>query len=173
MLAKRLILLMMVLVMAFAVTGCGGSDAINEDPTDLDVPPVTNTDPDPVIENPTNDTPVDTKPMKAELTDVFFAFDSYSLTTEGRSTLQGNADALKQFPDSRVVIEGHCDERGTKSYNLALGEKRAQAAKDYLVRLGVSGNRITVISYGKEKPFAMGSNESAWAKNRRAHMVVK
>lgn len=103
----------------------------------------------------------------------FYAFDKYTLTDESKRKLEGNASELKRASESTVIIEGHCDERGTKSYNLALGEKRAKAAKDYLVSLGVSGSRITVISYGKERPFDPGHNEAAWAKSRRGHFVVK
>jgi len=105
--------------------------------------------------------------------DVFFAFDQHALSSEARGTLERNAGELKKFGDYKVRIEGHCDERGTKSYNLALGEKRAKAAKDFLVRLGVSGSRIEIVSYGKERPFALGNNDAAWAKNRRAHIVVR
>jgi peptidoglycan-associated lipoprotein len=105
------------------------------------------------------------------LSDVFFDFDQYNLSSEAKSTLEANARELKRVGDSGVTIEGHCDERGTKAYNLALGEKRANAAKDYLVTLGVTASRINTISYGKERPFDSGHDESAWAKNRRAHFV--
>jgi peptidoglycan-associated lipoprotein len=98
-------------------------------------------------------------------------FDSYALSSEAKGTLEQNAKELKRVTATNVTIEGHCDERGTKAYNLALGEKRANAAKDYLVALGVSGSRINTVSYGKERPFDDGHDESAWAKNRRAHFV--
>jgi peptidoglycan-associated lipoprotein len=80
---------------------------------------------------------------------------------------------MKRVTDKMITIEGHCDERGTKAYNLALGEKRANAAKDYLVAMGVNASRISTVSYGKERPFDSGHSEAAWAKNRRAHFVVK
>ena len=104
---------------------------------------------------------------------VFFAFDKYNLTPEARRTLERQAAWLQRFPSVTATIEGHCDERGTREYNLALGERRANAAKAYLVALGVDANRLSTISYGKERPEALGSNEAAWAQNRRAVTVVQ
>jgi len=109
----------------------------------------------------------------AKLKDVFFAFDDYALTEEAREILAGNGKILSQTPKLNVVIEGHCDERGTVEYNLALGEKRANSAKSYLVNYGISQSRISVISYGKERPFDPGHDESAWAKNRRGHFAIQ
>jgi len=106
------------------------------------------------------------------LKDVFFEFDKYDLSEESRTTLSTDADFFKKHPSVRFTLEGHCDERGTREYNLSLGEKRANAAKDYLVALGISEDRIRAISYGKERPFDPGHEESAWAKNRRGHFVV-
>ena len=103
---------------------------------------------------------------------VFFAFDRSDITPEARRTLERQAEWLKRYPNVTVTIEGHCDERGTREYNLALGERRATAAKNVLVALGIPANRITTISYGKERPAVVGSNESAWAQNRRAVTVV-
>jgi len=105
--------------------------------------------------------------------DVFFDFDKYSLTAEARAKLQADAKLLKEHPDVKVVIEGHCDERGTVEYNLALGQRRADSAYDYLVDLGVSPTQLSTISYGKEKPFALGHDDAAWALNRRAHFAFK
>lgn len=104
---------------------------------------------------------------------VFYGYDQSTLTPEGQRTLERQAAWLKQYPNNSVTIEGHCDERGTREYNLALGERRATAAKNYLVALGISPTRITTISYGKERPAVMGSNPSAWAQNRRAVTVVE
>jgi peptidoglycan-associated lipoprotein len=104
---------------------------------------------------------------------VFFAYDRYDLSTEARATLEENSRWFRRYPNARIVIEGHCDERGTEEYNLALGDRRAQAAREYLVQLGVEARRIETISYGEERPFVMGSNEAAWAQNRRAHFVVQ
>lgn len=103
---------------------------------------------------------------------VFFEVDRSTLTQEGQDTLRKQAEWLKQYSNYRVTVEGHCDERGTREYNLALGERRANAAKNYLVSLGVDAGRITTISYGKEHPEYLGSNEAAWSKNRRAVSVV-
>ncbi len=103
---------------------------------------------------------------------VLFGFDKYDLTPEARAILQKQAVWLRRYPSVTVTIEGHTDERGTREYNLALGERRANAVRDYLVALGVEASRLKTISYGKERPVALGSNEEAWAKNRRAVTVV-
>jgi len=103
---------------------------------------------------------------------VFFDFDSSVINSEGQATLQKQAEYLKAHPNLNVTVEGHCDERGTREYNLALGERRASAAKNYLVSLGVAGNRIQTISYGKERPAVVGNDESAWSQNRRAVTVL-
>lgn len=109
----------------------------------------------------------------SDLVDVFFAFDMADLTSEGKDKLANNARLLKAASGVRIVIEGHCDERGTNEYNLGLGERRASAVKNYLVSLGVSASRIRTISYGEEKPFAAGHNEAAWKQNRRAHFGLQ
>jgi len=103
---------------------------------------------------------------------VLFATDSYDLDGESRAILDRQIQWLQQYPNVRVTIEGHCDERGTREYNLALGDRRANSAKNYLASRGVAASRISVISYGKERPAAMGSDEGAWAQNRRAVTVV-
>ena len=99
---------------------------------------------------------------------IYFDYDSYSLRPDALSALSQNADMIKQAPGVIVQIAGHCDERGTQEYNLALGERRALAVREHLMKLGVSGDRMVTISYGEEFPAEMGSSESAWAKNRRA-----
>jgi len=104
--------------------------------------------------------------------DVHFAFDSAELDDQGRSALRENGNWLKEHSKAKTEVEGHCDERGTVEYNLALGAKRARAAKDYLVALGVSGDRLTTISYGEELPICHEHNEECWQRNRRAHFVV-
>ncbi len=106
------------------------------------------------------------------LKDVFFATDSYDLTPEARNILTANAAWLGEHPTIKILIEGHCDERNTRQYNLALGQRRADAVRDYLVFLGVPASRIKTISYGEERPFALGHNEAAWRLNRRAHFVI-
>lgn len=103
---------------------------------------------------------------------VFFQLDSSDLDDAGRSIAQANGELLKRYPTWAVTIEGHCDERGTAEYNLALGERRAVAVKTYLASLGISPDRVRVVSYGKEFPFDPGHNDEAWNKNRRAHFVI-
>ena len=99
--------------------------------------------------------------------DIYFDFDRYDLKEESRQRLQKNAEFLKSRPNFVVTIEGHCDERGTNDYNIALGDRRANAAKDYLISLGVSANRLRTVSYGEERPTCTESNESCWWRNRR------
>jgi peptidoglycan-associated lipoprotein len=103
---------------------------------------------------------------------IYFGTDGYDVDAEDQATLAKQAQWLAKFPNVAVTVEGHCDERGTREYNLALGERRANAAKNYLVQQGVSASRISVISYGKERPVATGSDEASWAQNRRAVTVV-
>jgi peptidoglycan-associated lipoprotein len=102
----------------------------------------------------------------------FFGLDSFELDDAGRAIVSGNADIMKKYPSWVVTVEGHCDERGTAEYNLALGERRAVAVKTYLVALGISPDRLRTVSYGKEFPFDMGHAETAWSQNRRAHFVI-
>ncbi len=106
------------------------------------------------------------------LSTVYFDFDSSTLGGATKKTLDGNADFLKANAKVDIQVEGHCDERGGIQYNLALGERRAKAVRDYLVALGIDKKRITTISYGKEKPLAFGHDESSWGKNRRANFVI-
>jgi peptidoglycan-associated lipoprotein len=109
----------------------------------------------------------------SNLGDVFFDFDKYDIRQTDTRTLDGNAQWLKSNPNHLVLIEGHCDERGTNEYNLALGERRAKSTMNYLVSQGVQANRITIISYGEERPVCTEKAEQCWAKNRRAHFLVK
>jgi peptidoglycan-associated lipoprotein len=108
----------------------------------------------------------------AELKDIHFNFDQYDLDSNTKKVLDANATYLKSHPDMRVEIQGHCDERGTNNYNIALGERRAHSTKKYLASQGVDSSRINVISYGEEKPFCSDSNENCWYQNRRAHFMV-
>jgi peptidoglycan-associated lipoprotein len=103
---------------------------------------------------------------------VFFAYDSDELDDTARGVLNADAEILKAYPTWVVTLEGHCDERGTAEYNLALGDRRALAAKNYLLSLGIAGDRIRTVSYGKEFPFDPGHDEAAWAQNRRAHFML-
>jgi peptidoglycan-associated lipoprotein len=106
------------------------------------------------------------------LKDIHFDFDKYNIRHGDAAILKENAALLKKNPNVKIQIEGHCDERGTIEYNLALGERRANSTKNYLVSLGISPDRISTISYGKERPLDPGHNEVAWAKNRRAHTII-
>ena len=106
------------------------------------------------------------------IADAFFNYDESTLSAEAQSALQTSANWLTKNPQYNLLIEGHCDERGTEQYNLALGDRRANTAKDYLTTLGVDSARIRTVSYGEERPFDPGHDESAWAKNRRAHLVL-
>jgi len=108
-----------------------------------------------------------------ELVDVFFDFDKYDIRPGDAKTLDANANWLKSNSSHLMLIEGHCDERGTNEYNLALGERRAKSTMNYLVSQGVQANRITIISYGEERPQCTEHNEACWAKNRRAHFLAK
>jgi peptidoglycan-associated lipoprotein len=108
-----------------------------------------------------------------ELKDIFFDFDKYDIRPSDARVLDANAAWLKSNATHLVLIEGHCDERGTNEYNLALGERRAKATMNYLVSQGVQASRITIISYGEERPVCKEHNEACWAKNRRAHFLVK
>ncbi len=103
---------------------------------------------------------------------LFFEYDQAGITAEGAAVLKENARWFQQFPDTTIMIEGHCDERGTEEYNLALGDRRAQAVKAYLVQLGIDSDRMESISFGEERPFAPGYDEAAYRLNRRAHFVV-
>ena len=111
-------------------------------------------------------------PAASPLKDIYFDFDKYDLRADARDVLKANAAWLKANGSARVEIEGHCDERGTNEYNLALGAKRAQAARDYLVTLGIAKGRLSTISYGEELPVCKEQNEGCWQKNRRARFVV-
>lgn len=107
-----------------------------------------------------------------DLKDIHFNFDQYDLDSNSKKVLEENATFLKSNPDMKVEIQGHCDERGTNNYNIALGERRAHSTKKYLVAQGVDSSRVNIISYGEEKPFCSDSNENCWFQNRRAHFMV-
>jgi len=109
----------------------------------------------------------------AHIKDIFFDFDKYDIREDARQILSGDARALAERSHLRVTIEGHCDERGSEKYNLALGDRRANTAKEFLVGQGVSADRMETVSYGEEKPFATGHDEESWSQNRRAHFARK
>ena len=187
---KAKALLVLVLLMTMGVAACKGKAA----------PPVARPMPPPAVNaggNPPPPTPepprpvaepVLVPPMPAEdtigsktlddlnrdspLRPLFFALDASDVSAEGQQVLQANAAVLKKYPGMQITIEGHCDERGTAEYNLALGERRALAAKNYLVSLGFPADKVKTVSYGKEFPFDAGHDDNAWSKNRRAHFVI-
>jgi len=110
--------------------------------------------------------------QRGYLQDAFYAFDESTLTSDSQAALTASANWLRRNTQYNLLVEGHCDERGTEQYNLALGDRRANSAKEYMVALGVDTNRIRTVSYGEERPFDPGHDEAAWAKNRRAHLVI-
>jgi peptidoglycan-associated lipoprotein len=128
--------------------------------------------PEPIAEDAIAGKSLDDLNRDSPLKPLFFALDSSDVDADGQRVLQENAAIMKKYPAWQITIEGHCDERGTAEYNLALGERRALAAKNYLVSLGVPADKVKTVSYGKEFPFDPGHDDNAWAKNRRAHFVI-
>jgi len=190
MLRRSLPAFTLAIVAALALSACKGKQPPIARPTP---PPPTGTPstrppapPEPIVEPPPVAMPPEPGLESADLSNrsldeinklapllpVFFEFDSAEMSSEGQSALTKNATTLKQNATWVVSIEGHCDERGTAEYNLALGERRALAARAYLVSLGIQPDRLRTVSYGKEFPFDPGHSEGSWAKNRRAHFVV-
>jgi peptidoglycan-associated lipoprotein len=191
---KRLQLLPVILLTVTALAGCGKPKSANQPastpapfpgsaprsgsgPVSSTIPPApTVITPDqPVVATPndpmSNASVVDINkdsPLRA----VYFAYDSDALDDAARSTMTANADVLKKYTTWVVTIEGHCDERGTAEYNLALGDRRAEAVKNYMVSLGVAADRLKTVSYGSEFPFTPGHDEKSWAQNRRAHFML-
>jgi peptidoglycan-associated lipoprotein len=125
-----------------------------------------------ISEDPIAAADLDTINKNSPFQPVFYALDSYEVDAAAQQALNNNAALLKKYPNWVITIEGHCDERGTAEYNLALAEKRALSSKTYLVSLGIPADRLRTVSYGKEFPFDPGHDENAWSKNRRAHFVV-
>jgi peptidoglycan-associated lipoprotein len=140
-------------------------------------PPTPVTEPRPVPPEPVAEDPISARDIgdinkNSPFQPIFFAFDSAEVDSAAQQALNTNAEIMKKYPTWVVTIEGHADERGTAEYNLALGERRAMAARTYLVSLGLPGDRLRTVSYGKEFPFDPGHDEAAWAKNRRAQFVL-
>ena len=159
------------LVVALALGGCAKKPVPVPPPAPPAPAPTTPEAPPPTPPQPSE--PVTSIVGAGDFQPVFFDFDSYTLNDTGRGALDADARLLRDNADVRVVIEGHCDERGTVEYNQALGERRAQAARDYLVAAGIADSRLRTVSYGKERPFDLGHDEAAWAKNRRAHFTLQ
>jgi len=133
---------------------------------------VTVSRPAPVQALPQEPTLTDQQLFEQNIKDAYFEYDSYEIRPQDGATLQADAQFLNQHPNWRVLIEGHCDERGSTEYNMALGDSRAQAAKQALISAGVAANRLTTTSFGKEKPFCTESNEQCWQQNRRGHLAL-
>jgi peptidoglycan-associated lipoprotein len=185
--ATRLTTTVLVIFLALYVGACKSSgpkmDAPPPQPTPAPTPdpaavseevvhePVTETI---VSEEVTEELPEDLAQLNAEgyLADAFFDTDRFDLTPAAREAMAKNAAWLQKHPTISILVEGHCDERNTREYNLALGERRASTVRDYLVFLGIARQRIQIISYGEERPFAIGSGESVWKLNRRSHFVI-
>jgi peptidoglycan-associated lipoprotein len=136
------------------------------------VPEPTGVPPEPTVEDPLKVSDIDKINQNSPFQPVFFAYDSTEIDAAGQQVLNANAGIMKKYPEWVITIEGHADERGTAEYNLALGTRRAAAARDYLISLGIPGDRLRTISYGKEFPFDPSHSESAWSTNRRAHFVL-
>ncbi len=127
---------------------------------------------EPIASDPLSATDIDTINRNSPFQPVFYLFDQADIDTTGQQALNANAALMKKYSTWIVTIEGHTDERGTAEYNLALGERRAMAARNYMVSLGIPADRLRTVTYGKEFPFEPGHDEGAWSKNRRAHFVV-
>jgi peptidoglycan-associated lipoprotein len=156
-------------ILLFVFAGCSSNKpSVDDDQPEIAVadtiPPPPPPPPPPVEEPPP-------PPVELVFETIYFDFDKYTLKSDAKAALGTNARTLGENSDASVLIQGHCDERGTVEYNLALGEKRAKAARDYLVDLGISAGRIRTISYGEERPVSPGHDESAWGQNRRAEFV--
>ena len=127
----------------------------------------------PPVTQPSGPTPGSAEDFRVSVGDrVFFGYDRFDLSTEARAVLERQAAWLRRYPNVRVLVAGNCDERGTREYNLALGARRAAAARDFLVSLGIDGGRIESVSYGKERPLDARANEEAWSVNRNAHTQI-
>jgi peptidoglycan-associated lipoprotein len=156
-------------LIAFATMALLGACSSTPEP---EAPPAT-APPPPVTAPPSGPAPGSLEDFRVSVGDrVFFGYDRFDLSTEARSVLERQAAWLRQYPSVRILVAGNCDERGTREYNLALGARRAAAARDYLVSLGVAAGRVETVSYGKESPVDPRANEEAWSVNRNAHTQI-
>ena len=161
--------LLMIFAVMFVVSACSTTDeASMDDQAGMEREGITDSALSDVYGDNTGAAPGTQADLVTKVGDrVFFGYDRYDLSPEARSVLEAQAQWLAQYPTLSITVEGHADERGTREYNLALGERRANSAKNYLVALGVDPSRINTISYGKERPAVPGSNDAAWSQNRR------
>jgi peptidoglycan-associated lipoprotein len=141
-------------------------------PPETRVPPPPSTAPREPVETEVLTQEISEMNKKGYLQDAYFDYDASDLRDDARTNLSANAEWLKRYPSIQVLVEGHCDERGTSAYNLALGDRRSNAARDYLESLGVSSSRVRTVSYGKERPFCTDATEDCYQQNRRAHFVI-
>jgi peptidoglycan-associated lipoprotein len=169
-------------VAALVSVGCAKKQTVKSEGTQAPPPaaveaPVKEAPPAPAVVEPATSPAAAgvavTEEKRSQFNDVLFDFDKSEVREDGRKTCQAVADYLKKNPRAKIVIEGHCDERGTAEYNMALGERRATAVMTYIVSLGVPKAALSTVSFGTEKPLDPGHDEGAWAKNRRAHFVLK
>lgn len=167
---KKFLLIIGLIAVVVMVFGCHGTKTTVpvEQPQAVDTTP-----PPPPPAPPPPQEPVTPKIMESDFVIVYFDFDKSNIRTDQQVALDKNADILKNHTDINVEVEGHCDDRGTVEYNLALGDRRAQSVKKYLIDLGISADRIKTISYGKERPAVPGTGEDVWAKNRRAVFRIR
>jgi peptidoglycan-associated lipoprotein len=163
---------LMMLALVLSVTACAHKDKTSSgdfSSTEMGTPPGNGVGGEGISTNPNGPAPGTQQDWVVNVGDrVFFDYDQYTLSPEAQHTLELQAEWLKKYPAVNITVSGHCDERGTREYNLALGDRRANAVKSHLVSLGIDASRINTISYGKERPAVLGSNPQAWAQNRRA-----
>ncbi|WP_164115535.1 peptidoglycan-associated lipoprotein Pal [Sphingorhabdus sp. Alg239-R122] len=171
---KKLSTPLIAIALAATMAGCAKKPPETLPPEPVDTTSGSDTDVDPTANQQTGPTPGSQEDFVATVMSdrIFFDTDKFNVDGEDQRVLQSQAQWLSQYPNVSIVVEGHADERGTRDYNLALGERRANSAKNHLITLGVAASRIRTVSYGKERPQALGSNESAWAQNRRAVTVT-
>ena len=174
---QTFLFLYLVLSVAFTFSACGKKKPVDFEPASTPPPSgmAEPSEPPPSVERPTTEGPITTDlidEVTRQMQPVFFDFNQYDIREDMIPSLQNNARVMKQNTTVSVLVEGHCDERGTDEYNLALGERRAGAAKDFLISLGIAENKLSTLSYGESRPFSPGHDEDSWAQNRRAHFVA-
>jgi peptidoglycan-associated lipoprotein len=174
----------MILSVVFFPASCAKKEVVKSEPVSMTAPEVQKA-PDRSAEEAKPDGRMEEERLRAEAAareaaltafigeNIHFEFDSILLSGQARQILVSKAEYLRTNPDITITVEGHCDDRGTSEYNIALGERRAESVKRFLVNLGIGTNRLDTVSYGEERPIAMGHDEDSWAKNRRAQFVIK
>ena len=171
--SPRIATLALAAFLAAALMGLGCASRKQVSTTTPEAPPPATTETETAPPPPPSTESTQQSEGQTSLQDAYFEYDDAGLRPDAKAALENNARFMEQNSGLSVVVEGHCDERGSVEYNLALGERRAKAAKEFLVAYGIAASRLTTISYGKERPFDPGHYEAAWAKNRRAHFVSR